>query len=764
MQYLLFDGSGGDLDFEHALAHPEQCQMLLNRANDIYVGSYFQVDSKDAEQKSQGVWQIYNRISRRLSFVPKLIDADKNVSSGGMKALAKSYAKMDSDNLTHAYLRTMLTVKESAESSMRKLVMGQDLFGNSSAWVPRLTYTYYKTSLGISISRLDEMTKLLSNFMTQEKSNLADKVKATKAHQDECDTQITLLTQVGGPMQVAASQIASFTPVLKDHRSNLLTMIDSIKSMIQEKTNTDPKMFIDSLATTAMGHGGFNFFAQGASLTYTMKNTVHQRDGTNVEKDYVVDQFTEAGDTFSSLAEGVKNRADSSVDVTDPKCTKLLASTEKIMKLVNDFKSALDPATHAAIRAELDLYVNYVQQRNDAVIAYNAAVETLSQLRKDQDFVKKQSAELGDLILQQTPRLPAVVGFCLKKVNDLRLNCQRGLIRCHKALNFWGLRNPPFVPKQQDVASQNGTAQDGETGKSQLGSPELAAEILHDDEDALLPDAQTFQNKITDLGAMFDNCVESFASTASTDFSQHAIGVDIVDATAIKQLKQIREDKQITKTDIKPPSDPSVDDGVDVNVSQSPGPYHECVFRIKAASRGSIIPNPTKGIVGNPFFGKSDVRVSQIQVFLDGATVDANELATPADKTLHISVQHWGDDVVVNSKGVVFHFVHDHINMDWEYDIEKTVLTVIPSASDTGTVSGTGQATSLKTSQETIVGNGPSFEVHTTVESAKQWVAPFGPFANWRIRVYQNRNLNLNMEKVKRIRVRVLGTAKGFEQ
>ena len=704
--------------------------MLLNRAYDLYFQAFFESDFRVATSYYERACEFYLRISKRLRFVQPLIAAVASARAATpttppapkpiFEDLSAAYGRLEQEQFAVAPLSQLSSIKRDADRALGYLASGLDMFGHDTSWVPRLSFLYYKARADPMIQRMHENEMFIQSLSDGRDNTIRDFQKNATIHQYECRAQITTLTDPKGPLEVAAAQIKSVTPLLKEKRAAMKQSIESVQEKIRKVINTDPKIFIDAFSMLAMGPNKANAAAQGLSAGYTAFTTVHAADGTNVDQSYVVSQFGEAGDTFQKLEEGYKNRMDATIDVDDPGATKLTASVDKINELVTKFKDALGDATQDAIRMQLEEYIAIVKQRNDAVLSYNAAVKLLLQARENEAFYAGQAQQLGQQSLKLDSNRPALEFLSIKSINDLRLLCQQTLIFGEKALNYWGLLD---LKKAQVIKAADDSKNEA---KRNLGD-ETAAQIAV----SLVPNSIAFEAKVDDLLKKFQSCLARYADNPGVVFpdrqndatkSLGGIKYWLSDAN-IKTLKQKRYVRAI----------PS---GSQPTAADEKTHFYRCDFEIKAS-------DPASSVDENVFAGLSDVRIDAIRIWLFGVAVGSNALEGTSSITAQL--QHWGNDTIVDPSGKQFAFSHDHVLVPFKYD-------------PTGLNKWSDVASARIYSEQKL----PHVSWISAMDIATDSMAPFGPFTSWRLVVKANQNSKLDLGKVNNVCVEFWGSAKPF--
>ncbi|UPK92089.1 hypothetical protein LCI18_003024 [Fusarium solani-melongenae] len=728
-----FIGSPQSLRVADPIAHPDQCQMLLNRADVKYYAASGgetvqnitqeemrkreagiaraltgETDPTDEEKTPRPEYEearvLYQKILRRLHFVPALkeqLDIRDNQDLLKLPkeeqerfSLAASYAAMVSDNLCLDPIAQLFQVYDHAVQRLNWTSIGMDFMGHAGLWTPRLTYKFYETELDGFVSKVTEVAKSLADIQGEEKAKAA----LEKSHQncklqlEGIQTRIMLLTaHPNGELRLIGTQIAEYTPLLKAKRTLLQKMVAEAKVEIKKEWNWDPKILLDALCMIAFCPSKFNVGAQLANGVYKSATTVQSLDGEAVDKTYVVSQFGDAGESLEALADGYKSRPDGSLSVDDPGATKLLSTKTNLEKLLKNFQNTI-PTLHTKIEKQLNEYVSIIEKRNKAVMDYNASLQLLAKAYADRDFYESRDKELGQVELSTyDPMAPSIRLWLTKYRQDLRYNILSTLYRGERALQFWGLADDlPDIPAAEDL--------------SDLDLLRRRTEILK----------QRFQDALTaranNPGTVWPAVDGGFNNRGRGKFFQ--LSPD--DVAAFKKATSI-----------------SVN-GADPLVSYN---VHEAYFTIPPARAGD-------SKAQSDFAGHADVRIDSVKAWLYGAKVSRRNNKAE----LAVTLVHLGEESIVREDNKVFEFKHDAVTLTCTYD-----PTEVQSAEDI--------PKSIAYDNQNL-NSFHSAVLQARAETGGQLAASFGPFAQWRLSVSSQHNLGLDMTGLTDIAIEFTGESR----
>jgi hypothetical protein len=436
IKVLGLDGRSSDVDVDQVLAFPDQCQMLIEKAD-----SYFFTNNAD-RYKDAAIY--YNRLAKRLAFIGK-IDSDAEQQALLKSRLGKAYMYMqDIYGLTSTPMTQLQTIYNRASMNLSRLVSGKDMFGSIGNFAPRMSYDFYKASVMDSIKVLtvfeETATKFFGAMKDQSKFKAAiDGAAATNETASKAaEYQIETLKSPTGFLQNNLVVIFDKTPLLKEARKSLAKKVEDVEWTLKNNISLSPEKTLEMLASIAMAPHEFNTAVQVVSSLNKGWTTIEDNQGYDIKKEYVVSQFESCGDTLQSLEEAHRTENDGEIEIDDPGAMKVIATADSITKLLQQFKNSIPKEQSEALSKELDSYVKLIDERNTAVLNYNSGLQQLVELIKSKKIYDRQAKEIGGSMLALDPELPAVY-FWLKRIRSgRRLETMRLLNYAGRAVAFWG--------------------------------------------------------------------------------------------------------------------------------------------------------------------------------------------------------------------------------------------------------------------------------------------------------------------------------------
>ncbi|KAK0709898.1 hypothetical protein B0T26DRAFT_653111, partial [Lasiosphaeria miniovina] len=435
---LVFDGRASDLDVVMPFAFPDQCQMLLNKANALFF--------QNSPTSKQDASTLYKRLLKRLSFWPTIAAAQDATSPPPESNLEQAYDTLEYGlKVTVSALDQLQSVYDQAKSFNNQIMSGNDMFGHDALWVPRLNYSYYTAEIETCLSTLKTVEAAYANALAVRASmtDIASGQSAAAAGVQRAQYRIQLLTDDNGPLTTSADTIARYTPLLKDKVKECEDNLAVVEADIQASINLDPMNIISSLSMVAMGPSVPLALVEGASIAYNADTTVKDSSGASVNKDYVISELKTAGSSLSDLSTGFSTRQDQTIEADDPGGLKMIAAEDQITSLYNEFKSVIPAGDGDALTKSLADLQSVATTRNNAVISYNSAVELLHQAETDEAYYGKQQQAYGDQAAKaMNPNLPAVLLWLRRTQDSYQLETMRLMNYANRAIAYWGLTSP----------------------------------------------------------------------------------------------------------------------------------------------------------------------------------------------------------------------------------------------------------------------------------------------------------------------------------
>ncbi|KPM39263.1 hypothetical protein AK830_g7308 [Neonectria ditissima] len=604
---LSLESQPGELTMEQAVAMPEQCQMLLDKADQLFVTT----NPLNLPQARL----YYERLARRLSFVDVIpLTRGKGADGTTPPPLSEAYQRLESSyGLTADAMTQLRRIHGTATSSLNKLMLGQDMFCTSPSWVPRLSFTFYKARVKTLLADFQEVEGAVTAFgQAQQKEQIIKaQVEQAQRHNSLTETaareQMQLITRPGGDLETAGLTIARYTPQLAAARKTLAASLRDLQAFVENHFHVGVETITESLTMLAFAPHASMALIQGIGAGYRGWTKMENLEGVAVNKDYIVDQIDMCAGSISALTEAYKRGSRGELAVDDASHSKVLATAETMTQLLQDFKKAIPEARHEAVEASLRTYIGLVTKRNDAVIAYNAQVQFLLELQRIVAAAQDEARRLGDAALTLNPELPTIY-FWLKR---LRADAQRDILQRlnyeARAIAFWGPLAIADVVRFGPPAPVRGTMQ-----------------------------LKQYQGE---LETRFESCYHALQGDAWAHWP------------GLRNFRKTGTVIDISKDVLAQLATPL---GRDTDDSPDEDDVYEAGFTITPKSHSF-------------FADAANVRLTQVRVWLLGAAVPPNPDEGDSHR-LKVEITHLGGETVWNTAGDALAFSHEPTTLQFVYD------------------------------------------------------------------------------------------------
>jgi hypothetical protein len=420
-------------------AHPEQCSMLLQRAE----LAYFAGNPMSAPQTIRDVAVLLQRLLDRTSPFVSLTPTDALYQLYDSETTATTLG-------SGACIDTFTTVHATAALLQQQLRMGSDFFGHQAGYAPLGSYEFYKGQL----SDMLEWFGTLEEQYNQYFANLA----AQKSSSDQLQQALTSAEQVNaGAQDAIQSLIADAQKTLalvESYDASLPELLTSLKqAMATFETDLanafqfDLGQLLSALGVAAYApESALMWASDAASEIYKLDtNVIDDTDTPNV-KQYLITQVQTVDGTVASLQEGYASLlSNGTLSEDDPGGALLLAQQSTLNGTLASVSAAF-PADTAAVKTAFQNYVNAVLARNAQLLQYNAVILTLA---KNQHVLAGTTAQLEAIHAQVAaaydPGLPIMTVFVSRLYHQARMQVLATLYETGKAYQFWALSDTDLI-------------------------------------------------------------------------------------------------------------------------------------------------------------------------------------------------------------------------------------------------------------------------------------------------------------------------------
>ncbi|KAL2063762.1 hypothetical protein VTL71DRAFT_5567 [Oculimacula yallundae] len=589
--YVPLPGDKYKLDLEFPTFFPDECRMLLKRAD-----AHFMRNTQDSVNTAT---KIYERIVQRLYYVSDLTsptNRDTNITRIFVETFEKSF-------ICVTPFSELQGVLAEASTRLARIQLGQDMFGHSPIWAPRLSYFYYGNRITEMITDYKTLTGELEKYrkafgkVEGQREAVASVRDLIQKESAGLQARLDCVLNENGPLQATAYQVRSYDPKMKEQQRHLKAKMQDVAGKIDSSINVNKLLeaFTTLASSSSQADAAKNSLKAGYSI-YQAVTVVEDADGQSFDKALLVKQVKSCGDTLESLSSALATGVDSKVALEDPGAVKVVTTTENITKMLDQFRNVLPESIRKDTNKMLEVFVNTVLTRNNAVMEYNALTQVVLELRS----MKKQQATTLEALSEQKlqkvdPNLPFIVNWLSKTRADFAMTIMLYLNYASRAIRFWGLFDGLPLDKPGPLQ----------------GAVEL----------------ENIQRKLKNN---FDACLNDYAAKSWSTFGSST------EVGRVYQLGSQELQKLI--------NEPRIEKGKNifsVDISLSP---------------------QSSGMDG---IGTS-VRIYQARLWLGNAYVDASTDGTNRH-ILKMNLTHTGPEVIQKDDDTPFHFVHAPVKIQFQY-------------------------------------------------------------------------------------------------
>jgi hypothetical protein len=436
--------------------HPEQCSMLLQRAE----VTYFVADPIVNPTAVQDAGTFLQRlIDRTMPFA----DAKAGDPLHDAYNDPANQATLGSGDCVNS----LAGIYARASILKQQLHQGLDYFGHRYNYAPLASNTFYDKQLSQMLGWFKDLEAKYTTYFT----NLGDAQQATQQLQAVLRSARHVKATAQNDLKQLYDQASSVLTVIESYEQPLKTQHDALVQLISEfesdlKNHFDFNFsdFFSSLSTVAFApESRWMWATQVAQIGYKFDTNIVQDDGTSVKKKYLLRQVQTVDGSIDSILEGYALADDGTLGEDDQGAAMLLADQQTLYKTLDQVYSKF-PDDIDAIKQAFQTYVNTVLERNQQILNYNAIVLTIAkkvQLASDtQNRIDTVSAKLS---AQYQPDLPLMTTFVSRLYYQARSQILETLYLATKAYQFWALSDENLIAQTLggDTATINAEALEG---------------------------------------------------------------------------------------------------------------------------------------------------------------------------------------------------------------------------------------------------------------------------------------------------------------
>ncbi|KAK6540630.1 hypothetical protein TWF694_008024 [Orbilia ellipsospora] len=429
-QYLFYNGSPLDSNTSVPFAFPEQCRMLLNLAD----SNYFVTDPSSWANAIS----YYQRLVKRLSFL------DSQTVSSSNLAGALEYFVFPL-GLTWNPLNELGSIYATAQNRLSQAKLGQDMFGHSENWVPRLSSAFYKERVVTMLASLTKMENAIATF-TQANQENAIKLEQcqvgisnAQAGLQSAQDRIQLISGPDGFLSTYEYQVETTQPLIQPALTNVKQKLDAIEQDLQLAKNLNPDDLLNAFSTLAMCPSALMGIAELGTVFYKTSTELTDSDDVEVNRNLVIQKVETCENTLDSLNETFTQNTDGTVDLNDPGANLIFAAEDSVNDLLQEFSNIIPVSDTTGVKDAFKAYTDLVLKRNQYITSYNTSLQLLLQAINDQAYYQQENQTWSQQLLKVNMDVPAVLFWLEKNRDDLRFQIMQKLNYEARANRFWGL-------------------------------------------------------------------------------------------------------------------------------------------------------------------------------------------------------------------------------------------------------------------------------------------------------------------------------------
>ncbi|KAK0265248.1 hypothetical protein LTR35_017215 [Friedmanniomyces endolithicus] len=564
--------------------HPNQVALTLRDVeNNYFIGSEQSLDTARTTLKM---------LQARLVFSTELVPEDN---------LYKAYLSKEGTVLSvvrdanSTVPTSVLGIESSLDLSnryMTRLGLGVDFYRHQLTWVPRGSYDVFEATLQQALTDFQSIESDYEDYaqMAADNQKQGNQIGIGKRAADQgVKLAVSDLTTLIVELAESANHIAVMQGEIPIKRKALDDELDSIVSDIKSSFKFSFKDLLSAVSTMCFSPSLAIGAAQGVIQTASLLNG----SATQV---YAL----KAG--LDGIQEHIKLSADDpTLTTAATAANKLIGNEEDIMDLIDQYRGVLGQLGDEVdkFKKMFDDYANFVLQRNNEVIHYNALItlslEARNKLGSCRDTINMLGTQEASVLNTNIPALAATI-----KANYMHHTSQflEQLHNTQRALSFWSL--------------SLGTADFGQLRDAGFPSPGLGARLKAMNDD---------------ISADLVRAVDAFGMGRLTfgSTSENPDGEPVRIQLSESQLKALKTRPQ--------------------------GSTKDYAVSIQVATASKDTSRET-----NPFaMDGYDIRVSKVRVYLEGVKT--------ADNDVRVVMQYLGTETIVTPTNDLMPFTHDRLHL-----------------------------------------------------------------------------------------------------
>ncbi|RAK88288.1 hypothetical protein BO79DRAFT_195509 [Aspergillus costaricaensis CBS 115574] len=432
------------LQGEVCFAHPMQCQMLLDKAN-------FLTFTGTLEDKASAVI-LLDRLTRRLEVFAHEPPAPYPPLWAAYRSNASRLYTIESgSSAAEPYaIQRLRAIRRSAEVMKQQILSGKDFIGKGRDEVPRGSFTFYQNTTQSLLNTLRDFEETYFDYLkasTDAAAKLANVQMRSEVLAYTTNQNDQLIDEGKLDLGQTTRTIGYAVDSIARAKKELLDSMLHLDDFVQKQFGVTFQDFVSAFTCVLFTNGSKPMIGlQTLGLFDMGTEKVLTDDGVAINKSYLLQKLHDIEGGIKDLTEGYIVLRDGHIDLDDPGAEKILVAEQMWDSLVSEFRNAMDAEDYKEVKKNFQTFYDTVQERNSAVLHYNAILTLLVQF-----YEKREQLRLDrlDVIRDEYNSLdaghPAMTSFLKKTYDHSIYTAQVWLYKQQQALAFLSLSQDNII-------------------------------------------------------------------------------------------------------------------------------------------------------------------------------------------------------------------------------------------------------------------------------------------------------------------------------
>ncbi|PIG90080.1 hypothetical protein AARAC_001875 [Aspergillus arachidicola] len=427
------------LQTDVCFAHPFQCQMMLAKVDLLRF-------SGTREDLASAV-AILDRLVHRLQV---FADVQKSPEPPLWAAYRKSAERLftveNGPSTVEPYaIRRLRAIRTEAATTKQKILSGEAFAGLDADKVPRLSFKSYQDTAEHLLVYLKDAESLFLQYLGEDKKTterLANVTERSNVLAKAAQLNDELISEAKADITQTNKKIGFSVDAIAKAKQALLDSMKHLEDFVHKQFGVTFHDFVEAMNSVLFtGGSGAMAALQTASLLDKGTEDLLRDDRVPVTKKYLIQKLHDLEGGVKDLTEKYKVLRDGHVDLDDPGAEKILVAEKTWETLVGDFRQSIPAEDYNDVKKKFKEFYDVVQQRNSAVLHYNATLTLLLNCLR-----KREQLQLDrvDITREEYNNLdaghPAMTGFLRKTYRENVYSAQIWLYKQQQALRFLALK------------------------------------------------------------------------------------------------------------------------------------------------------------------------------------------------------------------------------------------------------------------------------------------------------------------------------------